>query len=182
MIIDLFFIILLFFAFVKGLRKGLVGALFSFAGLFIGLAAALKLSAVLAAYLQQHFEHPGPWWPVLAFILVFVGVGFLMRMLSALIERSMEAVALGWLNKLAGFIIFALLYTLIFSVVLFYARQLDILTESTTQSSKVYAYIQPWGQWTMDTIGKIIPAFRDLFKDMQHFFEQTGNSLKKSPK
>ena len=180
MIIDLIFVILIFFAFVKGLRKGLVGAIFSFAGLFIGLAAALKLSALLASYLQKNFDHPGPWWPVLAFVLVFVAVGFLMRMLSGLIERSMEAIALGWLNKLAGFLIFAVLYTLIFSVVLFYARQLDIITSASAQSSKVYGYIQPWGQWTMDMLGKIIPAFRDLFKDMQHFFEQTGDSLKKT--
>ena len=153
MIIDLIFVILIFFAFVKGLRKGLVGAIFSFAGLFIGLAAALKLSAFLASYLQKNFDHPGPWWPVLAFVLVFVAVGFL---------------------------IFAVLYTLIFSVVLFYARQLDIITAASAQSSKVYGYIQPWGQWTMDMLGKIIPAFRDLFKDMQHFFEQTGDSLKKT--
>lgn len=180
MIIDLIFAVLLFFALVKGLRKGLVGATFSFAGLFIGLAAALKLSAILAAYLQKNFDHPGPWWPVLAFILVFVGVGFLMWLLSSLIERSMEAVALGWLNKLAGFIIFAILYILIYSVVLFYARQLDIITQATVQGSKVYTYIESWGPKTMEWLGKIIPAFRDLFKDMQQFFEQTGNDLKKS--
>lgn len=180
MIIDLILVILLFFALIKGLRKGLVGALFSFAALFIGLAAALKLSAFLANYLQEHFEHPGPWWPVLAFILVFVGVGLLMRMLSGLIERSMEAIALGWVNKLAGFLIFAVLYTLIYSVVLFYAKQLDILSDPTAATSRVYPYIQEWGPWTMDMLGKIIPSFRDLFKDMQYFFEQTGETIKKS--
>jgi len=180
MIIDLIFLVLIFFALIKGLSKGLVAALFSFAGLFIGLAAALKLSAVLAAYLQKHFEHPGPWWPVLAFILVFLGVGLLMRIFSSMVERSMEAMAMGWVNKLAGFVILALLYTLIYSVVLFYARQLDIITDATVDSSKVYAHIQPWGQWTMDMIGKIIPSFRDLFKDIQQFFEQTGDRLNKS--
>lgn len=180
MIIDLIFLLLLIFALIKGLRKGFVGALFSFAALFIGLAAALKLSAVLANYLQKHFEHPGPWWPVLAFILVFIGVGLLMRLVSGIIERSMEAIALGWVNKLAGFVVFALLYTLLYSVVLFYAKQLDIITDSTSNSSRVYSYIQPWGQWTMDMLGKIIPSFRDLFKDMQHFFEQSGDKIKKT--
>lgn len=180
MIIDLIFLILILFALVKGLRKGFISALFSFAGLFIGLAAALKLSAILAAYLQKHFEHPGPWWPVLAFILVFLGIGLLLRLLASVLEQSMEAITMGWVNKLAGFVILAVLYTLIYSVVLFYARQLDIITEKTSSASRVYPYIQPWGQWTMDTVGKLIPIFRDLFKDIQQFFEQTGNQLEKS--
>lgn len=180
MILDFLFLVLLFFAVVKGLRKGFIGALFSFAALFIGLAAALKLSAVLALYLQKQFEHPGPWWPVLTFILVFVVVGLLMRMGAGILERSMEAVALGWVNKLAGCMIFTVLYTLIYSVVLFYAAQLDIITEATSANSRVYPYIQPWGQWTMDLLGKVIPSFRDLFKDMQHFFEQSGEVIKKT--
>lgn len=180
MIVDLIFVILIFFALLKGIRKGFIGALFSFAALFIGLAAALKLSAVVANYLQKHFNQPGLWWPVLAFIMVFIGVSLLMRLVSGILEKSMEAIALGWVNKIAGFIIFALLYTLIYSVILFYAKELDILTDSSSASSRVYPYIRPYGQWSMEMLGKIIPAFRDLFKDMQHFFEHSGTVINKS--
>ena len=52
--IDIVFLVALIVAVVKGAMRGIVMALFSFAGWFIGLAAALKLSAVVAVYMQEH--------------------------------------------------------------------------------------------------------------------------------
>ena len=51
--IDIVFLVALIVAVVKGAMRGIVMALFSFAGWFIGLAAALKLSAVVAVYIMN---------------------------------------------------------------------------------------------------------------------------------
>ncbi len=52
--IDIIFAILIIIAIVKGYRKGFIIALFSIIGIIVGLAAALKLSAVVAVRLQHN--------------------------------------------------------------------------------------------------------------------------------
>ena len=178
--IDLLFAILLLLAAFRGFRKGLAGAVFSFAALFIGMAAAIKSSALVADWLQEKSGQPGPWWPVVAFVLVFLAVSLLLRMVSSVVEKTLEAVALGWANKLAGFLLYAIVYTLVFSVVLFYYDQLFHLSASTKNASRVYAFVEPWGEWTMNALGKVMPAFRDLFKDMDRYFEQANDQLNKT--
>lgn len=173
--IDLIFLGLLGLAAWKGLREGMVKAVFSFAAFFIGLAAALKLSAATAAYLQDASNRPSPWWPALAFILVMFVVGSIVRFGGSMVEKTIDVAMLGWLNTLAGFLLYAILYTLFYSVVLFYFDQLFHISPKTKADSSVYAYIEPWGAWTMDMIGRLIPAFRDVFKDMQEFFGRAAD-------
>ena len=54
MMLDGIFLILLIIAIIKGYSRGLIVALFSFLAIIIGLVAAIKLSAVVAAYLENN--------------------------------------------------------------------------------------------------------------------------------
>jgi membrane protein required for colicin V production len=179
MIIDVFFFLILVSAAVKGFSKGMIMAAFSFAGFFIGLAAALKLSAIVAEYLRESFND-AVWWPVIAFVLVLLVVAALVRAAAAVLEKTLDIAMLGWVNKLAGFLIYAIMYTLLFSVALFYYDQLWHISEETREQSRVYAYIEPWGEWTMRALGRLIPQFRDVFREIQEFFEGVGNDWKNS--
>jgi membrane protein required for colicin V production len=85
---------------------------------------------------------------------------------------------LGWVNRIGGFLVYAVLYTLLFSVALFFLTQMNFLTEAAKEKSITYAYIEPWGPWTIAGLGKVIPAFKDVFADLQDFFAQTGTKIK----
>jgi membrane protein required for colicin V production len=178
--IDVVFVILMVLAAFKGFRKGFTGAVFSFAALFIGMAAAVKTSAVAAVWLQEKSGQPGPWWPVVAFVLVFLAVSLVLRMAASIVEKTLEAVALGWANRLSGFLLYAIVYTLLFSVALYYYDQLFHMSDPTKAASRVYAFVEPWGKWTMEAVGNVMPAFRDLFKDIDRYFEQTTGPLNKT--
>ena len=138
MIIDLLYLIVLLLALFKGLKKGLVVALFSFVALFVGLVAAMKLSAVVAAYLKGSVEVSAKWLPFIAFILIFVGVALLAKLVAKIIETAMESMMMGWANKLGGILLFSILYTLIFSVMLFFLEKLHLIGPSTTSVSRCY--------------------------------------------
>jgi membrane protein required for colicin V production len=84
---------------------------------------------------------------------------------------------LGWVNKIGGILLFAVLYTLILSVLLFFASQLHVFTEQTIAESKTYIYIQPWGARVIDSLGTIIPLFKNVFAELQTFFEKIGGKL-----
>ena len=127
MFIDIITVILFVLAVFKGLRKGFIVAVFSFFAYLIGLAAALKLSALMADYIGTNVQVSQRWLPFLAFFVVFVIVILLVRLGAKAIEGAVRLLLLGWLNRLSGALLYILLYFFIYSILLFYATQLHIL-------------------------------------------------------
>lgn len=177
MVIDIIFLVILAVAAFKGFSRGLIMAVFSLASLFVGLAAALKLSSVVAAYLRRSDALPSQWWPVIAFILVFIGAMLVVRAIGKLLEKTVENVMLGPVNRIGGFLVFALLYLLMFSVVLFYLTQMNVLGEPLKTASVTYRYIAPWGPTAISWLGTIFPFFSSVFTELQAFFEKTGQRI-----
>ena len=170
MIIDIIAVALLVLAIFKGMRNGLVLAIFSFLSFFIGLAAALKLSAVVADYLSTSTNISQRWLPVLAFALVFFIVVLLVRLGAKAIETALSAVMLGWLNKLGGIVFYIMLYLFIYSIILFYATQLNIIKPATVDTSTTYPVIYPIAPEAMKVLGDVIPWFKDMFGELEDFF------------
>ena len=173
MIIDIVFVILIALACFKGLSKGFIMASFSALGFIIGLAAALKLSAVVAARLSVHTGN-AKWLPLLSFVLVFIAVAVLINIIGKLIQKTFETVMLGWANRLAGLVLYALLYSIIFSIFLFYAVQLRLISSETVAASIVYPYLQPMGPKVIGCLGTIIPWFRNMFSGLENFFSSAA--------
>ena len=177
MIIDLLFFVLMMLAVAKGFRKGLVIAVFSFLALFIGLAAAMKLSVVVAEWLGNQTNINQRWLPFISFALVMIIVSLLIRWCGMLIERSLQLVMLGFANKLGGIIFYALIYTLIFSIVLFYAEKLHLLKPETIAASGTYRFIAPLGPKAINAFGVIIPAFKNMFLQLEDFFDHVAHNV-----
>jgi len=180
MVIDLIFICILLTALFKGLRNGLLVAVFSLVGWIVGLAAALKLSASVANYLREQAHWDSKWLPILSFLAVFIAVALLIRWGAAIIQKGVELAMLGWLNKIGGVVLYAVLYILLFSVVLFYGTQMHLVTEDAIKGSRTYAFIQPWGPVVIDGIGKFLPFLKDVFHDLETFFEHVGEKVNKA--
>jgi membrane protein required for colicin V production len=170
MLIDIIFILVLIMAIFNGLSKGFVLGIFSFLALIIGLAAALKLSVVVARYLEHSVVAATKWLPLISFILVLILVMIIVGLLARLIKKTLQFALLGWLDSLGGMILYIVLYTIVFSIFLFYAEKLRLLNPDVIANSKTYPYIASWGIKVMDNIGKIIPIFKDMFAELEAFF------------
>ena len=170
MLIDIILVVLLIMGIIKGLRRGLIVAIFSMVTFIVGLAAALKLSVVVAERLKDSVNVSAQWLPVISFALVFLLVVILIRLGAKLIEKAVKAVMLGWANKIGGAVLYAGLYILIFSVLLFFAAQLKFINENTLHQSKTYSYIKPLGPLVIDNTGKLIPWFKNMFIELEDFF------------
>jgi membrane protein required for colicin V production len=177
MLIDFAFAALLILAVIKGYQKGLILAIFSILAFIIGLAAALKLSTVVAAYLKDSLSVSAKWLPFIAFALIFLLVVLLVRLGAKLIEKTFQAVMLGWANRIGGILLYAALYLIILSIFIFYAEKLQLLRQATIQSSVTYKFIQPWGPKIMDNIGSLIPLFKDMFTQLGDFFNSLSNKI-----
>lgn len=157
-------------AVIKGFSRGLIVAVFSFLAFMIGLAAALKLSALVAKWLGENVNISQKWLPVVAFALVFVGVVLLVRMGAKAIETGLKVVLLNWVNRIGGMIFYVILYLMIGSVLLFYAEQLQWITPEMAKSSQTYPVLKPWAPEIINGLSKLLPFFQSLFDDLQQFF------------
>lgn len=174
MIVDIAFLITMLVAIFKGVRKGFVVGVFSLLAFIIGLAAALKLSAIVAKYLGQNVMTATKWLPVLSFFFVFIVVVLLVGLGARLIKKTFALAMLGWLDRLLGIILYVILYTIIFSIILFFAEKMLLLKPQVISDSNTYNYIAPWGPKVIDNLGNIIPIFKDMFTQLQSFFENLG--------
>ena len=170
MVIDVAFAVLMVLACIKGYSKGFIVALFSIVGFIVGLAAALKLSSWVAVKLATAVSISAKWLPFVSFLIVFIIVIILIKLGARLIQKSVELIMLGWLNRLAGMLLFALLYSILLSIFLFYAVQLRFISSETIASSQIYSYIQPLGPKVINSLGTVIPFFKDMFTNLQDFF------------
>ncbi|MBY0535892.1 MAG: CvpA family protein [Chitinophagaceae bacterium] len=180
MSIDLLYMIVVAIAIIKGLKKGLIVALFSFFAIFIGLAAATKLSVVVAAHFRGDDKEVSVWLPMLSFVGVLVAVVLVVRLIAKFIETSMELAFVGWVNKLGGAILYTVLYTTIFSILLFYLVKGKIIQPSTVQESVVYPVIGDWGPGLLNGLGAVIPWFKNMFQQLEYFFGNVAEKIQEN--
>lgn len=177
MIIDSIFAVLMVVAIIQGWRRGLILAVFSFVAIIVGLAAAMKLSTVVAARLGHVVKMSDRWLPFISFIVVFIIVVVLIRLGARVIQRLTETAMLGWINRFGGIILYAAIYTTVFSIILFFASQIKLIKSETIQSSVTYPFIRPWGPTVIDSIGVVIPFFRDMFTKLEIFFSGVSQKI-----
>jgi len=177
MIIDIVFLIIVIAAIIRGFRRGLIVGIFSFIAIVVGLAAAIKLSVVVAGHIGNTVKVSEQWLPVISFIIVFIVVVLLVRLGANFIQRSAEVAMLGWVNRLGGIILYLAIYIAVFSVLLFYAEQLQLLKQESLSKSVSYSYVRPLGPRVIDAFGSIVPFFRNMFTELENFFDGISHKI-----
>src|SRR5258706_6749081 len=178
MILDLCFAVIFILAIFRGYRRGLIVGIFSFVAIIVGLAAAIKLSLVVASYIGKSVKVSEQWLPIIAFIVVFVGVVLLVRLGANFIQRTAEVAMLGWLNRLGGIVLYLAIYIAVFSVLLFYADQVDLLRSETKEKSVTYSFVSSVGPKAINAIGTVVPFFKNMFVDLENFFDDISHKMR----
>jgi membrane protein required for colicin V production len=169
MIIDVIYLILLILFLVRGYRKGIVVALFAVISIIIGIFCALKFSGLIAGWLFKDAKGSA-WIPFFSYIIVFVLTVWLIRLGANAIGKLMDAVFIGWLNRLAGAILYAFLITLIFSTFLWFVNGIGIIKASTVADSRSYSFLVKFAPEVFSMIGKLLPFMKDCFHDLSVVF------------
>ena len=177
MFFDIIVVVILILAIIKGFQRGLIVGLFSFLALIIGLAAAIKLSAVVAGYIGKAIKISDAWLPIISFAVVFILVILLVRLGANLIQKSVEFATLGWVNRLGGIVFYLAIYITIYSVLLFYAEQIKLLQPDTVRESVTYNWIRPLGPKVIDGFAYVIPLFKNMFTELETFFEGIAHKM-----
>lgn len=177
MLLDIIVIVILIAAVIYGYRRGFIIAVFSLVAFILGIAAAIKLSVIVAGYIGKAVNVSDKWLPVISFAVVFIIVVLLVRLGAVFLQKTVEFAMMGWLNRLGGILLYICLYILIFSILIFYADQLKFIKPETKKDSVTYSYVQPLGPKVIDGFGKLIPVFKGMFQDLESFFETVSRKI-----
>jgi len=177
MVLDVIGITIVIIFFIRGYMKGIIVAAFSLLAIVLGIICALKLSNILASYLLEKGIVTSGWGQLVSYIVLFLGVVILVRFVGKLIEKSAQAVFLGLVNKLVGGLLYAFMATLVWSSLLWISNQMHIIEPETIAGSKTYNYFVPIAPWVFEHIGAVLPFVKNIFTDLQHYFEGVNQKL-----
>jgi membrane protein required for colicin V production len=111
------------------------------------------------------------------FLAVFVLVVVLVQIGAKLVEKTVDLALLGWLNRMAGAVLYVFLYAILLSILMFYAERVHIVDSDTLQASVTWPWIERLGPWAIDGLGWLVPFFKDMFSDLETFFEGVNGRM-----
>jgi membrane protein required for colicin V production len=141
--IDLVLGIILIIAAIQGFQKGFIVELASLAALILGIWGAIKFSDWTAGFITRSTGFHSESLSTIAFVVTFIAIVILIHILGKVLDNAVKAVALGFLNRLAGIIFGVLKTAVILSIILLLFESVDenvhILPEKQKADSKMYS-------------------------------------------
>lgn len=158
-IIDGIILIVIGAGLVMGFMEGFIKQLASTLGLVVGLLAARALYASLAEKLCPTVTDSLTVAQVLAFIVIWLAVPLLFLVVGSILTKAVEAISLGWLNRLLGSAMGSLRYLLLVSLVICVIEFIDgnnKLINGTKKSESLLYY--PIGKF----VGILFPTLTEV--------------------
>ncbi len=140
--IDAAIVVILILSMVMGFIHGLVKEVASLAALILGIWGAIKFSGFTAEKLYDYFDMTGQYVGVIAFVITFGIIVVIIHFIGIIADKIVDAVSLGFVNRLLG-IAFGLLKSVLimsvfFSVMNAVNERKPFLPEDKIQSSLFY--------------------------------------------
>ncbi len=140
--IDPVLIILIAWAAYRGLTKGLVMMVASFAALVLGVFGAAKFSGLTGDWMAGTLNVSSPYMGLVSFTITFIVIVIAINIAAWLFSRFLDAIALGLLNRLFGGIFSILSMALVLSVLLVildaFDQRHDFMPEKQVEESFLY--------------------------------------------
>jgi membrane protein required for colicin V production len=127
---------------IRGFGKGLIIELATLAGLALGILAAYFLADNLQGLIKDYFSFNDTGTRIAAYIIIFLVVMLVMFIIGKLVEKSVDLVSLGWLNKLLGAIVGIAKGIVLVCLILFLIEKFDpnqnVVKPNVRQNSLFY--------------------------------------------
>ena len=170
--IDFIIIILLVFGVARGFTDGLVRELASLLALILGIWGAIKFSAFTAGRLYDYFDMTGQYVGIIAFLITFIIIVIIIHFIGMIVDRFVDAISLGFLNRILGMVFGIFKTALILSVIFVVLNAIDakhpFLPKARIEQSRLY-----------NPIADIAPAIFPIIGEGP--FDHSFDRFKKKP-
>lgn len=160
--VDIVILVVLVCGLITGFKKGFFNQLASLAGLIVGLVVAWMFYPKVAEMLAPYLGGSGTICTVVSFVAIWLVAFIIISIIVKGVGKAMDAVHLGFLNRLLGGALGIAKYVLLLCIVVWALDSFDseskLVSESTKTSSKFYAPIKKLN-------AVILPYAQDFIKD-----------------
>ena len=140
--IDIVLGIAILYAAYKGFKKGLIYQAASLAALFLGVLGTIRFSDYTARVLTEKLDITTQYLPLIAFAITFIGIVITVHLLAGFTEKLMDAIAIGFLNRILGLVFGITKAAFILSICLVILSGFDknsrIISEEAKEKSFLY--------------------------------------------
>ncbi len=140
--IDLIIVILLILAVIRGFTDGFVKEVASLLALVLGIWGAIKFSTFTAARLYDWFDMTGQYVGIISFLVTFMIIVVIIHFVGTLADKMIEAISIGFLNRILGMVFGLIKNVLILSVIFTVLNVIDVkhhfLPKARIEESKFY--------------------------------------------
>ncbi|MCF8309396.1 MAG: CvpA family protein [Bacteroidales bacterium] len=130
----------------RGFTKGFVIEVTTLIALLLGIYAAINFSSVTAAFLNDFFSLEENYMTILSFAVTFIAVVIAVVLIGRLLEKFINMIALGFLDKLAGGVFGILKAAFIISVIFLVINSFDpnenLISPKMKENSVFYEPVQ----------------------------------------
>ena len=154
----------------RGVTKGFLIMAASLAALVLGVWGAIRFSGLTADFLVEQFGWGTKYLTLISFALTFVGIVVLVHFLARAVSKLVKAVALGFIDRIAGLLFGVLKTAFIISIILVVINSIDrrvpFIPDEHKENSLLY---QP--------LSKLAPAIFPYlnFEDVKERFKPEDN-------
>lgn len=135
-LLDIIILVLLGIGIIQGLMKGFLKQLAAIVGLVAGLLIARSLFGVVAEHLVTALGTSVTIAQILSFILIWVLVPLICIMVASVLTKALDAIHLGWLNRLLGGLFGAIKVMLLIGLAIHVLEYIDPKSEIIGETKK----------------------------------------------
>lgn len=157
----------------KGYTKGLFLEFTNILAFILGIILAFKFIDVAMELLLKYVGNLGAGLPLIAFLMVFIGVIFGVSFLGKALKKIIDFTLIGSIDDLAGGVLGILKWGIAISLVLWLMQQADVsFPFGDTDDSILYPYLVEFGPLVVNTCSKLLPFAKDLIESITILFEE----------
>ncbi|MBO6212009.1 CvpA family protein [Algoriella sp.] len=151
--LDILILIAIAFGVINGFFKGFISQLIGLLGFFVAIWLSFKFYQAVEVFVDAYNIVADGLTSLVALVLTFGIAFFTIKLASSLTQKTVEAVGLGFMNRLGGAALGLVLYLLLCSSVLYYIDPvLEIGFKETKDNSKILPILNQSAEYIKNSI------------------------------
>ncbi len=163
--IDLIILVVVLIGLVRGIMTGGIRQVLSFVGIFLAFIVAARTSDGLGRTLAEGLGVGESLAPIIGFALIFLIIQGVAYGLARMLEKFLETIKLGALDKILGGGIGVFKAALVVSLVLFLGGYVGIPNKETREASVFYKTVYPIMPATWEFVTGRLPKMKEAAED-----------------
>jgi len=165
MVLDILFGLFTMVGFWMGYSRGIISTVFTIISFTIGALLAFKLGPAFTNFLEQVFSNDHPLMLAAGFLLSFIIVMVILRMLARGLEGILKSANINFINQIIGGFVLGAVAILVYSWLLWFADQSHLIDPQTKTESLTYHHTREFPNHMKVVTDQLKPIFIEFWNE-----------------